>query len=215
MTYIPADMRGDDPELQRQRLTQLYARMSDSELEKIAADADSLTDVAQETLESELARRGLALLRTATVMHEPALRELVTIRQFRDLPDAMLAKGILESAGIEVFFSDENIVRMDWFISNLVGGVKLKVKPEDALEANAILEQPIPDNFDVEGVGEYEQPRCPKCESTDISFEELNKPLAYGSAYLGVPIPFQTKAWKCHACGQRWREDEAVDHQAE
>ena len=57
MTYIPAHMRGDDPELERQRLTRLYADMSDGELEKIAADADSLTEVAQQTLESELARR--------------------------------------------------------------------------------------------------------------------------------------------------------------
>ena len=125
----------------------------------------------------------------------------------------MLAKGILESAGIECFFVDENIVRMDWFISNLVGGVKLKVKPEDAVEANAILEQPIPVNFDVEGIGEYEQPRCPKCQSIDISFEELNKSLAYGSAWLGLPIPFQRKAWKCHACGSQWRTDAAASEQ--
>ncbi|HZU43269.1 MAG TPA: hypothetical protein VE994_11395 [Terriglobales bacterium] len=208
-------MREQNPETERQRLSELYAGMSDGELEKIAVEADSLTDVAQQALTAELGRRGLELLRTATLVQEPALQELVTIRQFRDLPDAMLAKGILESAGIECFFGDENIVRMDWFISNLVGGVKLKVKPEDALEANAILEQPIPDNFDVEGVGEYEQPRCPKCESTDISFEELNKPLAYGSAYLGVPIPFQTKAWKCHACGQRWRENAAGEDEPE
>lgn len=156
-----------------------------------------------------MARRGLGMPHTVTGFDQPELQDLVTVGQFRDLPDAMLAKGILESAGIECFFADDNIVRMDWFISNLVGGVKLKVKAEDAGEANAILEQPIPNSFDVEGIGEYEQPRCPECQSTDISFEELNKPLAYGSAWLGMPIPFQRKAWKCHACGSQWRTDAA------
>ena len=53
------------------------------------------------------------------------MRELVTIRQFRDLPEALLAKGSLESAGIACFLADENMVRLDWFISNFVGGVKL------------------------------------------------------------------------------------------
>jgi hypothetical protein len=37
---------------------------------------------------------------------------MVTIRQIRDLPEALLAKGSLESAGIEVVLTDENIVRI-------------------------------------------------------------------------------------------------------
>ena len=60
------------------------------------------------------------------------VRELVTIRQFRDLPEALLAKGSLESAGIECFLADENLVRLDWFISNFIGGIKLKVRVPDA-----------------------------------------------------------------------------------
>jgi hypothetical protein len=31
---------------------------------------------------------------------------------------------------------------MDWFISNLVGGIKLKVRREDTEAANLILETP-------------------------------------------------------------------------
>ena len=53
------------------------------------------------------------------------VRNLVSIRQFRDLPEALLAKGCLESAGIECFFRDDNLVRLDWFISNFIGGIKL------------------------------------------------------------------------------------------
>ena len=78
-------------------------------------------------------------------------QDLVTIRQFRDLPQAILAKGVLDSAGISCFLADENIVRMDWFISNLVGGVKLKVGREDMEAANSVLEEPAaeePEEFD-------------------------------------------------------------------
>ena len=52
----------------------------------------------------------------------------VTLRQFRDLPEALLAKGSLESAGIQVYLVDDNMIRMDWFISNLLGGIKLNVR---------------------------------------------------------------------------------------
>ncbi len=116
------------------------------------------------------------------------LADVVSIRQFRDLPEALLAKGALDSAEIESFLVDDNMIRMDWFYSNLVGGIKLCVKQEDAEAALDLLEQSIPEEFEVEGVGQYEQPRCPKCQSLDIAFEDLNQPVAWISAYLLAPI---------------------------
>ena len=132
---------------------------------------------------------------------------MTTIRQFRDLPEALLAKGSLDSAGIECALADDNIVRLDWFWSNAMGGIKLQVNPEDAASADEILNQPIPENFDVEGTGNYEQPRCPKCHSLDISFQELDKPVAYVSAYVGMPIPLRRPIWRCHACDAQWEDD--------
>lgn len=132
--------------------------------------------------------------------------ELVTIRKFRDLPEALLAKGSLESAGIECALIDDNMVRLDWLISNLLGGIKLQVKAEDSDVAEEMLRQPIPEHLEVSGVGEYEQPRCPKCGSLDINFRELN-PSAYLSMALNVPIPFQRRAWRCHSCKVEWEDD--------
>jgi hypothetical protein len=40
---------------------------------------------------------------------------------------------------VECFLADENMVRMDWFISNLLGGVKLLVEPQDFIRASRIL----------------------------------------------------------------------------
>jgi Putative prokaryotic signal transducing protein len=131
---------------------------------------------------------------------------MVTIRQFRDLPEALFAKGSLDSAGIECVLLDGNMVRLDWFISNLLGGVKLQVRPEDAAVAEEILSQPIPENFDVPGVGEYEQPRCPKCQSLDVNFQEVT-PAAYLSAAVSVPYPFRRRAWRCRSCDAEWEDD--------
>jgi hypothetical protein len=54
-----------------------------------------------------------------------------------DLSRALLAKASLESAGIECYLADDNMARMEW--SNLVGGVRLSVKPQDAKDALRIL----------------------------------------------------------------------------
>jgi hypothetical protein len=132
----------------------------------------------------------------------------VTIRKFRDLPEALLAKASLESAGIEALLVDDNVIRLDWFWSNLMGGIKLQVVQKDAVAANGILDQPIPEGFDVSGVGEYQQPRCPRCRSLDVSFQELDEPVAYVSAYFGVPIPWKRRAWRCHLCKAEWEESE-------
>jgi hypothetical protein len=197
-------------EAERARLAGVYAAMSDEELRNIAESGDELSVAAQEALLAEASKRGFMLTFTPPRGEDPVeFDKFVTLRQFRDLPEALLAKGSLESAGIEALLADDNMIRMDWFYSNLLGGIKLKVRVEDAEAANEILNQPIPETVDVEGVGEYEQPKCPRCQSLDVSFQELNEFLSYGSAYLGVPIPVYNKAWTCHACGNEWEEESA------
>jgi putative signal transducing protein len=191
-------------------VVELYAGMSDEELKSIARDATGLTDFARLALRAELTKRGLGFaVDDAVEEAQPNWEDLVVLRQFRDLPEALLAKGSLESAGIESFLVDDNMVRMDWFISNLVGGVKLCVRPEDADEAHELLEQPLHPDFDVEGVGPYNQPTCPKCQSRNVSHETLNKPAAYTSAWLGIPLPIPRNRWKCHACGSVWQNSTA------
>ena len=83
-------------------------------------------------------------------------RELVTIRKFRDLPDALLAQGRLEASGIESFLADDNMVRMDWLISNLLGGIKLKVEESNVEVAEEILSQEFPDVPDADSESDDE-----------------------------------------------------------
>ena len=228
-------MTREDPERERRRLIEFYSQQLDGELEKVAKQAYELTDIARDALRAELARRGLVVefVEQAPVVvrplpppmpgdplpevpaPEPALvggelelRKRVTVRKFRDLPKALLAKTSLESAGIDSVLIDANVVRLDWFWSNLMGGVKLQVDPEDAESATEILDQPIPENLDIPGIGVYQQPRCPKCGSFDVAFQELDEPVAYVTAYFNFPIPWKRPAWRCHSCNAEWEDDE-------
>jgi hypothetical protein len=199
------------PDQERGRLAGVYSAMSDEELGQIAESGDELSAIAQEAFRAEVARRGLKM-EMATPRGEDVVEfnETVTLRQFRDLPEALLAKGSLESAGIQAYLVDDNMIRMDWFISNLLGGIKLKVCAEDAEAASEILNQPIPEILDVEGIGNFEQPKCPRCQSLDVSCGELNKALSYWTAYAGVPVPVYKRGWTCHACGNEWEEQDGA-----
>lgn len=127
-----------------------YASMSDAELIELAAKSWELSDSAWETLEDELDRRGLEAPIPDEVPQVKALerRDLVLLQRFRDLPEALLAKGRLESSGVACFLADDNMVRLDWFISNLLGGVKLMVAPEDFAEASRAISEPAPQEFE-------------------------------------------------------------------
>jgi hypothetical protein len=170
------------PEQERLRITSVYSAMSDEELGQIAESGDDLSDAATEAFQAEVARRGLKM-------------------------------AIVPPRGEDVFefyLVDDNMVRMDWFISNLLGGIKLKVRPEDAEAASEILNQPIPEMLDVEGVGNFEQPKCPRCQSLDVTYEELNKEFSYWTAYAGVPIPVYKRGWTCRTCSNEWEEQGAA-----
>jgi Putative prokaryotic signal transducing protein len=200
---------------ERRRLADNYADMTDGELQRLAQSAESLTELACDALEDEMDRRHLEFPDdecsdgpAPEPRQEMEVRELVTIRQFRDLPEALLAKGSLESAGIECFLADENLVRLDWFISNFIGGIKLNVRAADVGNAQKLLDEPILEGLYVQGIGLYEQPRCPKCQSLDVNFQELDRPIAYMSAFLRVPMPVQRPGWRCHACDAEWEGDD-------
>ena len=130
---------------ERNRLAQHYAALADGELQQLASETESLTEEARAALALEMSRRNIPTEKKGEADDSVSggraeLRDLLTIRQFRDLPEALLAKSVLESAGIECFLGDYNLIRMDWLWSNLLGGIKLRVRQEDALVASRLLD---------------------------------------------------------------------------
>lgn len=125
-------MPGTHENGERQRLTEIYRSRSDAELKSLADDAASLTDLAREVLRSEIFRRGLDIPLVEVPAPPPVTPILPIIRLYRDVPDALIAQSVLDSAGIDCFLFDENIIRLNWFLSYAVGQIKLRVADEDA-----------------------------------------------------------------------------------
>lgn len=144
----------------KQNYEEFYRSLSDGELLKIAGGWPSLVDEAKPLLEKELARRRLELVEAIKESEESRGRfvDLVTIRHYRDLSEAIVARGVIESAGILCSLKDENLVRLDWQISNLIGGIGLQVPWEDIQAAEAILQQPIPETISLPDQPPFEQP---------------------------------------------------------
>lgn len=66
---------------------------------------------------------------------------LVKLAVFNMPFEADFAKSRLDSAGIESFLFDKEIVTMNNFLANAVAGIKLMVKAEDYEQAKEILEE--------------------------------------------------------------------------
>jgi Putative prokaryotic signal transducing protein len=131
-------------------LLETYRSASDGELLDLALTYDSLTEVAQNALRGEFARRGLEPPVIPDPAPEAEMLPVVTVQQYRDLTEAQLAMGVLESAGIPCYLRDENTVRTQWFWSNLIGGIRLQVREEDRAAAEALLNPPTPGQIPVD-----------------------------------------------------------------
>jgi hypothetical protein len=73
-------------------------------------------------------------------MDEP----LVTIAVFHSQPEFLLPRTRLESAAIECFAYDENMLRIGGWHSHILGGIKMQVRESEARDALAILRETAP-----------------------------------------------------------------------
>jgi hypothetical protein len=192
-----------------EELANNYAQMSEPELMKLAGTYDSLTEPAQTALRAEFATRHLDPP-TIEDFETPAatVPSFVTVCRYRDLSEAIVARSLLDSAGIRAYLRDENLVRLEWQISNFIGGIRLQVEQADEAAAAELLSQPIPDKVPFDGQTEFAQPLCPRCFSKDITFQGSSRRAALASLYLlSLPLPLGEESWLCNSCDARWVDD--------
>lgn len=184
--------------------------MSELELQDLLSDWHSLIPEARSALAAEFATRGLEFIEPPPPADNiPEFRDLTTIRRYRDLSEALVARAVIESAGIFCFLKDENLVRLDWQVSNFIGGIRLQVAAADVEAAKDLLSQPIPNEISIPDQPGFMQPRCPRCTSTDISWERQGRKAALASLYLfSLPLPRGSESWHCDSCDLRWVEDD-------
>ena len=186
--------------------------MSDDEMLHLGTQYATLTDEAQGLVRSEFSRRKLEVPDAEPDFEsQPEPEEsITTLRRYRDQAEALLARSVLESAGIECLLLNENTIRNDWLWSNLLGGIRLQVAVSDLEAAEAVLSQPIPAHIALAGEADYEQPQCPHCGSLDVGFNNFDaKVRATSILLLGFPLPspVQKDYWHCESCGTNWIDE--------
>jgi hypothetical protein len=144
-------------------------------------------------------------------MTEPGwdLEKLVTVGTFAAPWEARLAQARLASEGIDAMIADENVGSLyGLYGGGMVGGVKLRVREEEAVRAAELLaqERPLPPIYLVTEE-DAQAPRCPTCRSEDIWFERWSRRGFVGFwLLLGFPLPLPSRRWSCRHCGAVWRE---------
>jgi hypothetical protein len=71
-------------------------------------------------------------------------KRIVAVAVFHSQPEFLLARAHLESAGIECFAYDENMLRIGGWHSHILGGIKLQVCESEAQDTMPILQHAPP-----------------------------------------------------------------------
>jgi hypothetical protein len=187
-----------------------YRAMSDDEMLHLGTQYATLTDEAQTLVRAEFSRRNLEVPDAEEGPDTYESQSVQTIRRYRDQPEALLARSVLESSDIPCFLRDENTIRMEWGWSNYMDGIRLQVAASDVEAAEAVLSQPIPAHIAIEGQPDYDQPQCPNCGSLDVGFNNFDAKVgATSMLLLGFPLPspVQKDYWHCNNCSTNWTDD--------
>lgn len=188
-----------DPAEQWRQLAALYAEMGDTELRELRSSFDDLTELAQGVLRDELKKRALWDLPdsledeseddAATPHSFEDLRLAgVLVREYDTAHEASLAVYVLDLAGIQAVMGESN-GRFDLSLPFV------KVAPENAEKAAALLDQPIPagiraDHDAMRSLPDFEVPACPHCSWPEVLLDEVEP----------------TNQWLCGECGHRWAD---------
>ncbi len=130
----------------------------------------------------------------------------IAVASFSQPVEAHLARTKLESEGIPCMVGDENLVRVDWLLSNAVGGVKLMV-PAGELERAREALRPRPRLVVVSNNVPEGELICPRCHSDDVYYSRFNRRIAgFFILLLGFLIPWRDRRWACTQCGYEWKE---------
>lgn len=127
---------------------------------------------------------------------------LVTVATYNQIYLADLDKARLQDHDIPCVIQDQNMVGMNLFYSNAVGGIKLQVPDHHVRQAQSIL-----NGYDEKESGNSIFPECPVCKSEDVLPKRYNSIVLILSFVLfGAQTLFSTadSRYLCQSCGNIW-----------
>ena len=142
------------------------------------------------------------------------LESMITVGAYASPWEAQLARTCLEAEGIDSVVADEHLGRI--WCATTVGGIKLRVREDDASRAAELLKslRPTPEMYLVTDADLPLPERCPSCRSDNLVLERWSILGFLGTwLLLGIPLPVPRRRWSCKGCGSEWKED--GDDQAE
>ncbi len=141
----------------------------------------------------------------------------VTIASYPEPLEANLIRSKLLSEDIECFLLDENIISVQPFYSNAIGGIKLQVHESDAKRAKLVIDESnkpplhiVQNNDDNSKESDQDKPKliCPNCNSKEVYYERFsNAELVLCILLLGIPYFFISGNYHCYNCGNKWKKD--------
>jgi Putative prokaryotic signal transducing protein len=144
-----------------------------------------------------------------TSMTDPELdlETLVTVGAYASPWEAQLARACLEAEGMESVVADEHLGRI--WCATTVGGIKLKVREDEAPRAAELLRsrRPIPEIYLVTEADLPAAHRCPSCKSDNLALERWSVLAFLGTwLLLGLALPVPRRRWTCHGCSSVWKD---------
>ena len=125
------------------------------------------------------------------------------VRAFLTLFEADVAWSAIDAADITARLADDNLIRLNFWFSNALGGVKLIVSAPLAEEAIAILDtraQPV-EGEDEEFPRLPDDEKCKSCGGDDFEFRQNVLVPVAAFLVLGFPLGSVKRVGKCRRCG--------------
>jgi hypothetical protein len=209
-------MESIDPEEARRKLRETYELMTEDELSVVAEDAYDLTDLARETLQTEITERGFKIqLKTApqaTARDGPDAEapldisdlDLAVVARVRDISEATQVKEILDAACIPWCLGGDNTTDLNNFKESFEDGVYISVLKSDRVRARNALGPLVLAEADQKDDAEEEREYavlCPKCQSPEVTLQgDSEAPMLV----VFEDVPYR---WICDVCGHQWTDD--------
>lgn len=132
---------------------------------------------------------------------------LITLTTFTFGLDAHLLINMLKENDIECFLADENIVSVNPFLTNAVGGVRLQIWEKDLEKATLIHLQlkreksETEKKTDTKWINDFEKfdTYCPQCESHEVYTPKVS----FSDKIISI---FKSKNLYCSDCNHVWTE---------
>lgn len=185
-----------------EELKERYAQLTDDALLQLW-NKNTLTEVAQVVLRHELQNRDISIPELNNTEELDIIEKIdpwVTVDQFISPQEAHILAGRFESEGIPVVLGNEHIISVNWFLSNAIGGVRVRVPQSYVKQANIIISEDKSGKYEIPD--EKEVILCSKCGSNKIVRYKRSWNIAVLILYFfNLPVPFSLEKYKCKVCG--------------